>query len=379
MTDIMHYFNPVDFDNLKNTILHPGGSPLLKKIEKNTKSITDKNFHKIKLAIFGLPDKNNDYTITDSIRTEFYSLAEFNPPLEIVDFGNLKLSSGKKATLLALRDITGYLLEFGITALVIGSTEDNSIGICKAFDQKPFFTFSSVSPLLDFKKGKESLNETNYLYTLFGDIKNLFQFNLIAYQEHLVSKTQLNKAVKFGQHLRLGEFRDNPQLAEPFIRDTNFLSFDMDAVKFTESPANQFINPNGLTCNEACHLAYFAGLSQNLSVFALFNSFTSIDTNKLSPKLAAQIIWYFIHGCCNRQFIQAPSPEKLITYNVTIKKLENPLLFYKETDSNRWWMEIKSLKGQTLKRACTERDYQEASNDEIPELWLKYMQKLDEV
>jgi hypothetical protein len=37
------------------------------------------------------------------------------------------------------------------------------------------------------------------------------------------------------------------------------------------------------------------------------------------------------------------------------------------------------LNGEKVTIACSEREYQQAANNEIPELWLKYVQKTDEL
>jgi hypothetical protein len=40
-------------------------------------------------------------------------------------------------------------------------------------------------------------------------------------------------------------------------------------------------------------------------------------------------------------------------------------------------MEIETTEKIKLYIACSEKEYAQASNNEIPELWLKYLQKID--
>ena len=54
-------------------------------------------------------------------------------------------------------------------------------------------------------------------------------------------------------------------------------------------------------------------------------------------------------------------------------------MFYHHTETNRWWLEIQLLTGEKIYVACSEREYRQASNNDIPELWLKYVQKTDDL
>ena len=68
-----------------------------------------------------------------------------------------------------------------------------------------------------------------------------------------------------------------------------------------------------------------------------------------------------------------------LTYKVEIRDVDQPLVFYFSKETQRWWMEIESVKGDRIILACTNKEYQQASNNEIPGLWLKYVQKTDEL
>ena len=46
---------------------------------------------------------------------------------------------------------------------------------------------------------------------------------------------------------------------------------------------------------------------------------------------------------------------------------------------SRWWMQIETTEKKKLYFACSEKEYQQASNNEIPEMWMKYIQKIDEL
>jgi hypothetical protein len=64
-------------------------------------------------------------------------------------------------------------------------------------------------------------------------------------------------------------------------------------------------------------------------------------------------------------------------YQVEVDSVDKPIVFFKNTITNRWWIQIETTEKSKLHFACSEREYQQASNNEIPELWFNYIQKID--
>ena len=62
-----------------------------------------------------------------------------------------------------------------------------------------------------------------------------------------------------------------------------------------------------------------------------------------------------------------------------VKDLDKPIVFYNNTEANQWWMKIQTIDKKAIYLACSVNEYDQASNDEIPGLWLNYIQKLDEI
>jgi hypothetical protein len=62
-----------------------------------------------------------------------------------------------------------------------------------------------------------------------------------------------------------------------------------------------------------------------------------------------------------------------------VEGLEEPLVFHQNENSNQWWIEVQSIQNEMVFLACNEEDYKCATRNEIPELWLKYIQKTDEL
>lgn len=370
------YFEPVDFESIKSKSNPLGKYALGPEIEKNTQKFAHKNLDKTDVVIFGVPVKNGEPQkkgTPDKIRTALYRLAAFDTTLKIADLGNLKPATSAKGTFLALRDVVEYLREMNIVSVILGGSQDLTTGICEAFKNERFFWLAAVDCTLDVKKGTEMFNATNYLTRVFKNLPNLFHFSLLGYQTHLVGEKLMAQTKGIGEHLRLGQLRDDFTKAELLLRNANVLSFDMGAIKFTDAPATLQKNPNGLRSDEACQLAKYAGLSTTLNVFGLFNMFENIKTDSdTTINLMAEIVWYFLEGLAGRTI-----PGEKTVYKVAIDGLEHPVIFRHEEETNRWWFEVQSILGETFEVACTQQDYRVAAGNEIPDRWLRFVQKMD--
>ena len=379
---IFDYFDPVDFSQFPELEKSAGKYSLGYFVESFTKKLSVSNIAKANIVLFGVPLDNGKVdtgaaAAPNLIRKEMYRLAALNSKLNIADLGNLKPASSQKGTFLALRDVVEYLYELGVVTVVIGGSQDLTAGICQAFKNNRFFSLASVDAILDIKKGVETFHSRNYLTRIFKQLPNLFRFSLIGYQNHLVGEKLINKIPDFTEHLRLGMLREKFSVAEPLMRNSDVLSFDMGVLKFSEAPGTPQKNPNGLRAEEACQLARYAGTSGRLKVFGLFETNPVDDINETTIKLAAEIIWYFMEGYKIRKREADFTKENKIVYKVEIDDLDQPIVFLHEQETNWWWFEINSMAGETAVFACSEEDYKLAASNEIPGKWLDYIQKMD--
>jgi arginase family enzyme len=382
--DIQQYFEPVDFSKYSVKMKDGWKYTLGHSIEKSNSRLTSASIHKLDAVIFSVPvfnglwhnQKNNP---AEKIREELYRLSDIGKKMNVADFGQVKKARGRKGIFLALRDIIDYFNELNIVTVVIGGSQDLTVGICEAFKNETFFSLTAIDSLLDVKKGREAFSSTSYLSRIFQKNPQLFQFNLVAYQSHLVSASLFSKTKGTGTHARLGLLHKKPALAEPIFRNTDVLSFDMGALKYSEIPGSSARNPNGLYAEEACQFAKYAGLSNKLKVFGIFETGAEKDHIGITFQLSAQIIWYFLEGINNRIPMEKETPGNLRTFKVEIKEMDSPIVFYQCAETGRWWFEVQSLKGEKLLIACSEKEYKEAAADEIPENWLRVIQKIDEL
>lgn len=378
--EINHYFDPVNFEKFESKDPSGWKYSLGSVIKKHTLKLREGKAKNVEVALIGLPFESVEGAcvttgVSDEIREQVYALASLGR-FTIVDFGNLKEASSYKGAYLALRDIVDYLSELDIVSVVIGGSQDFSYGICQAFRNNPFFSFCSIDAFLDVKKVKESTNASNYLSRIFSQ-QSVFQFSLLGYQSHYVANELFSKTKGINNHIRLGRLRQDIAAADSVFRNSDFLSFDFSAIKFSETNSEKHI-PNGLYAEEACQLAKFAGRSNRLKCFGLFNV-DSGEASDLSTKLAAQLIWYFLEGIIQRDHKKPENGDGFSVNKVEIAELSSPLVFLKNEETLQWWIQIPLLNKKMMFFACSEKDYLDATNNEIPGFWLKCIQKTDEI
>jgi len=105
-----------------------------------------------------------------------------------------------------------------------------------------------------------------------------------------------------------------------------------------------------------------------------------IPSTPMTHQLLAQMIWYFIEGVHYRFGEYPVYTQDFSKYSVTLS--DQIMVFYKSESSQRWWMELTNnshlnnkSKSTTL-LACTEKDYQDALHDNIPDRWYNAVKRL---
>ena len=122
--------------------------------------------------------------------------------------------------------------------------------------------------------------------------------NVMAVQSFFVSpesKETYSEEFK-GMLFTLGEIRNGIKEMEPYLRETDLVSFDFGSLKLCEAPGQVRNSPNGLTGEEACQLAWYAGISPNPGWFSLFGYSPENDPERNGAMMAAQIAWYYLNG-----------------------------------------------------------------------------------
>lgn len=373
------YFDPVDFgiyQKKKKFTKHTLGYY----IEKE--SLRETSVSKCTIAIIGVTDERGASAkgtakAPGEIRRYLYNLGNHDASVRIIDLGDLKPGKSQQDLLFALRDVVDYLKEAGIITIILGGGQDLSIGVARAFQGLKEFTLGIADCRVDVKTSRESTDSTNFLSKILRENPALFHLEMIGIQQHYVSPAILEylREQTFDYH-QLGKIRDDIHALEPILRNIHFLSFDISALKQQEAGTQQPPNPNGFYSEEACLIARYAGLSNRLWVFGIFELNPAWEKSGLGAALAAQMVWYFTEGASHRRKEDPAIGKNAFTrYYVEMEDHGEALVFYHHPITNRWWMEIFPEEGDSWIIACREADYQKAILKEIPEIYWKYVRK----
>jgi len=338
---------------------------------------------KIKIAIIGVLENRGDKNQTEEvdlshIRKELYGLFPGNWNTSIADLGNISAGNSSNDTYFALKKVVSSLIKKKIIPIVIGGSQDLTYALYRGYDDlEQMVNLVSIDNKFDFGKESERVSASSYLTKIIiEEPNNLFNFCNIGYQTYYNSQEEIDLIDKlFFEAYRLGDISNNISIAEPVFRDADIVSIDLNAVKSFDSGNFVSFMPNGFNGKEICALSRYAGISDKVSLFGIFNH----NSSKQESVLISQIIWYFIEGYHYRSN-EYPfgSKENYIKY---IIPLEEELIFYKSNKTERWWIEIpfissgnNKLKKSTL-LPCSYEEYLGACNQEIPERWWKAQRK----
>ena len=339
---------------------------------------------KVSIGIIGVLENrgnsfgNQDIDLT-AVRHELYQLYPGNWDVSVADFGNIQAGDSIQDTDFALKKVAAQLIKNKVIPIVIGGSQDLTYALYRAYDNlEQMVNLVAVDSKFDFGKESDAITSSSYLTKIIiEEPNNLFNYCNIGYQTYYNSQEEIDLVEKlFFDGYRLGEVANNIAIAEPVFRDADLVSIDMNSVKSSDSGNFKQFIPNGFNGKEICALSRYAGISDKVSSFGIFNH---NDTEQESV-LIAQIIWYFIEGYHYRSN-EYPfgSRENYLKYIVPIEGEE--LVFYKSDKTDRWWIEIpftvngnNKLKRNTL-LPCSHEEYLVACDQELPERWWKAQRK----
>ena len=149
----------------------------------------------------------------------------------------------------------------------------------------------------------------------------------------------------------------------------------MSAISYFDAPDVKNQTPNGFSAHDICQIAYYAGISDNSEVFSIAELIDNLKDETITTKLTAQIIWYYISGF-NARFNDNPFSDdsKYKKISVAIAKNDTNIVFYNNTLNNRWWFQVE-LGNKKIAISCSEKDYTETLNGNIPLRWIKFDSK----
>lgn len=370
------YFIPTE-PNLYSLLHDSSLGKYIFQLYNNPASIDDST-----IAIIGFSNDftSDDYFVSNSIRKQLYSLENYYNNIKIIDLGNFRNGKTINDTHAGIRDVIIYLYEKNIIPIIIGGNQNGVYGIYLAFDKiQKFVNIASIESKIQLADNDEY--KQSYLSKILDSgSKYLFNYTNIGYQSYFQSQKSLEELSNYYfDYFRLGIVRSNIKEIEPILRDAELINFSFNAIKSGDSPSNSFPSPNGLSGDEACQIAKYAGLSDKLLAYSLLDIIGNDPENNQTYLLAAQMIWYFIEGISQKQ-VEYP-----ITENSNYKKFivhinnEYNVVFYKSLRTDRWWFEIpyQKIKDRNLIVSCSYNDYLKACNHELPDKWWLTYQKIN--
>ena len=343
---------------------------------------------KVKMAIVGVEEGRaavGNYgtgSNLDEVRKALYQLFPGNWPLKIADIGNIKEGNTLEDSYFAVEQLISYLIKNGIIPIIIGGGQDLTYANYRAYDHlEQTVNLVSVDNKLDIGSIDDDLSSQSYLSKIvMKQPTNLFNFCNVGYQTYFNSQDELDliKNLYFEAY-RLGEVMNNISIVEPILRDADIVSIDISAVKNGDAPGNNNACPNGFMGTDICAISRYAGISDKVTSFGIYEYNPKYDDKSQTAQLISQMIWYFIEGV-NYRANDYPFGLK-DNYKKYIVPIDDQVLnFHKSNKSGRWWMEISLNENNKFKRhaliPCTYQDYLSASNQEIPDRWIRTLKKI---
>ncbi|MDY0076337.1 MAG: formimidoylglutamase [Bacteroidales bacterium] len=389
--DISLFLNPVAYQ-LPEVSIRPGRKRLGETLIIYSERDHFPDLADVKLVLIGVQEEraavHNEGCSTglNNIREAFYALFDHWHGLKMADLGDIKPGYTVEDTYFALSQTTGQLIRNNILPIVIGGSQDLTFAMYQAYENiGRLVNIAAVDPIFDLGQEAETLHAQSYLSRIIMHQPNyLFNFTNLGYQTYDVDHeaVELMKNLLFDVY-RLGVLKEEPKEAEPPLRNADLISFDISAIRAADAPGCGLAGPNGFTGDEACRLTRYAGMSDKLSAFGIFEYNPLFDQHKITAQLIAQMLWYFVEGFVNRKDdLPASESANFARYNVRIEGQEEEVIFLRSKKTERWWIDLSF--GRTDRKKyerhhfipCSKADYELALTDELPDRWWQFFQKL---
>ena len=373
---------PVSEEAISSLLIQPN-----QVIGKNIRIFSEQNgFPELEgcsIAIIGVSEIRNTFFPTSQYKTSdfrksFYKLFPGNWSFNICDLGDLPNGATAEDTYFALSEICLCLRQLNVIPIVIGGSHDLIFPMYQSYSKtKQLVNIVSVDNQFDFSQEEELISGRSYMSRIIMDQPNfLLNFTNLGYQSYLIAQEELDLIDKlYFDALRLGNILNDVTIAEPYLRDANIIGFDMKSLSWQATNIASG-NPNGIDARTICALARYAGISDRLDIFGVFE----LPNSNIFNQLLSQIIWYFIEGySCRFEEYPLHTSKGFTKYTVALSDME--MIFFQSEKSNRWWLEVinhsylNNKNKTTALLPCTHQDYLDACNDKIPDMWWKAIKR----
>jgi formiminoglutamase len=374
MYDLHDFLDPIGLDVINGDSGYNDGQ-LAKHISIYENELPDISEADIVIVGVGEARGSNEFYIgadgPNIIRKHLYQLYYWHTDVKIADIGNVKTGASLQDSYAAVKTVVAELLQLNKTVVILGGSHDITLAQYFAYkDLSKIIEATCIDSIINLKGESPVKSENFLLEMLTGEPNFVKHYNHIGFQSYFVHPHMLETIDKLRfDCFRVGVAKEHIEEMEPVIRNTNLLSFDINAIKYSDAPSNQN-TPNGFTGEEACKLTRYAGMSTHLSSFGIYGYNHQADIYELTAKQIAQMLWYFIDGKSRgKQEASITNREQFNEYNTFFAEVGT--VFLQSRKSGRWWMQLPNNKFT----ACSYKDYLDASKNEIPERWLRAQER----
>lgn len=322
-----------------------------------------------------LLEEHHDATVVLSttpsiaLREHLYSMADIRPKAPIIDLGTLPHDPSSLPAL--VEQLVGGLCQQKHTVLLLSAAQNLSTAVLQGLKSRANnLSLCAISPGMGLSADTYEGLENDALENQLHD------FCLMAHQSYYTSQQLLQTLRdKHFDLMRLGQIRTDHRAAEPTFRGSDAVSFDLHAVRAADCPCHSL--PNGLHAEEACQLAHYAGCADRVAAVVIHG--LSPTPPDQAHNLAAQIAWHIIEGIALRRHEHpATAPASFKKFIVSIP-MASDLIFYRSNIAATWWMELHPAHlAEPVLIPCSQADYAQACQQEIPERWLRNFSRLQQ-
>ncbi|MDL1913684.1 MAG: arginase [Bergeyella sp.] len=271
----------------------------------------------------------------ERVRQQLYQFSKLDFEGDICDLGLLVSGKTLNDTHVILQEILSFCFYKNTLPIIVGGSQDLAYSLFRAlnFHQKNI-RYTHISNVLSLSHSGSEITEDNFLHKIFS-AKNfsLKDFCFLGYQNFLNEKDSVNLIEEMGfEMIRLTEMMHRVDRVEPFLRKTDLVTLNCDAVESFSDAFSIHPQVNGLNRREICAYMKEVGLGEELKCFGLFN-FNPASSSLLNHQLLAQMLWHLLEGISIQK--THPKERDYETYLVPVDK--NHLAFRRDTFRNLWY------------------------------------------
>lgn len=389
--DYSLFFKPVDEEQLGLSDKYRGTAQLMSTVLFYNPD-NPINIQEAQIAIIGVPEARNSFenegceTAPDEIRRQLYQLYSWNSPVRIIDMGNLIVGKTIEDTYELLSDIMADMMEQNVLPIVLGGGNDLAFANYRAYEKmEKVANVVSVDSCFDLGDEQTPIRSDAYVNKMIIQQPNfLLNYANIGYQTYMNSPEEIQLMDQlFFETYRVGAMRKDIQEVEPIVRNADMVSIDISAVRRPDAPGCPHASSNGFYGEEICQIAKYAGVSDKLTSFGIYEYNPVLDYSNQTSQLIGHILWYFVEGYLNRQRDdQFKNRQDYKQFSIAVSGALDEMVFYCSRKTGRWWVVVPIINRkkdlvQNYFLPCSKRDYEMACEDKISDRWWKAYNKLN--